>query len=227
MSNGQLAATLMQQIDIIVQEFEANLARSQYDDCSDVMSETKAVELATRGYAAIERISGADSTYWRRAEEIRGDKAYEHMKLVRLVGVLGSLSADIKAGYLRTFEELIHGELFGDFLEMARHLQESGYKDAAAVITGSALEAHLRQLAKRAGVSIEKSTSKGVQPKKADQINAELAKVATYPIMDQKNVTAWLDLRNKAAHGHYGDYQPEQVALMIDSVRNFMTRHPA
>ena len=114
MSNGQLAATLIQQIDIIVQEFEANLARSQYDDCSDVMSETKAVELATRGYAAIERISGADSTYWRRAEEIRGDEAYEHMKLVRLVGVLGSLSADIKAGYLRTFEELIHGELFGD-----------------------------------------------------------------------------------------------------------------
>ena len=110
---------------------------------------------------------------------------------------------------------------------MARHLQEGGYKDAAGVITGSALEPHLRQLAKRAGVSIEKSTSKGVRPKKADQINAELAKAATYPVMDQKNVTAWLDLRNKAAHGHYGDYQSEQVALMIDAVRNFMTRHPA
>ena len=31
----------------------------------------------------------------------------------------------------------------------------------------------------------------------------------------RENVTAWLGLRNKAAHGQYGEYQKEQVALMI------------
>jgi hypothetical protein len=45
--------------------------------------------------------------------------------------------------------------------------------------------------------------------------------------MDQKNVTAWLDLRNKAAHGHYEQYQKEQVALLISGVRDFITRNPA
>ncbi len=43
----------------------------------------------------------------------------------------------------------------------------------------------------------------------------------------QKNVTAWLDLRNKAAHGEYGKYEADQVGLMIDGIRDFITRHPA
>jgi hypothetical protein len=54
-----------------------------------------------------------------------------------------------------------------------------------------------------------------------------LVKAGAYSILDQKSVTAWLDLRNKAAHGRYAEYQKEQVALLIDSVRNFMVRHPA
>lgn len=227
MTNDQAPNVFIQQIEKLMKEFEGFRSRSQHTDCSDVMSETEAVDLATRGYAAIERVVGADSAFWRRAEEIRSEKTYEQLKVVRLVGVLKALSADLKSGYLRTFEELIHGELFGDFLEMARHLLESGYKDAAAVIAGSALEAHLRQLAKRTGVNVEVSTSKGVQPKKADQLNSDLAKAAAYSRLDQKNVTAWLDLRNKAAHGQYSEYKAEQVALMIEAVRNFMTRHPA
>src|SRR5713101_5827978 len=136
------------QLDDLVSEVSQFRTRSAHDDCSDVMSETKAVEIATRAYAAIERIAGTKSPYHVRAEEIRGEKAYEQLKVMRLVGVLQSLSADLKAGYLRSVEELIHGELFGDFLEMAQYLVDSGYKDAAAVIAGSALEAHLRQLAK-------------------------------------------------------------------------------
>lgn len=219
--------TLIKQLDELTNEVSQLRAKSAHDDCSDVMSETKAVEIATRGYAAIERIAGKDSRYYVRAEQIREDQAYEQLKVLRLVGVLQSLSADLKAGYLRSVEELIHGELFGDFLEMARHLSESGYKDAAAVIAGSALEAHLRQLAKRFGVAIECVTHKGTEPKKTDTINADLVKAGSYSSLDQKNVTAWLGLRNKAAHGQYAEYSKEQVALLIDAVRDFMSRHPA
>lgn len=218
---------LTKQIDDLVSEVSQFRARSAHDDCSDVMSDTKAVEIATRAYAAIERIAGKKSPYHVRAEEIRCQQAYEQLKLMRLVGVLQSLSSDLKAGYLRSVEELIHGELFGDFLEMAQHLVDSGYKDAAAVIAGSALEAHLRQFAKQFGVPVELITVKGSEPKKADLINADLVKANAYSGLDQKNVTAWLGLRNKAAHGQYTDYQKDQVALMIDAVRNFMSRHPA
>ncbi len=58
-------------------------------------------------------------------------------------------------------------------------------------------------------------------------MNSELASATVYSKLDQKNVTAWLDLRNKAAHGQYSEYSKEQVALFIQSVRDFITRIPA
>jgi hypothetical protein len=108
-----------QQLDELLNDVKAFRSRAKHDDCSDVMSETKAVEIATRAYAAIDRVSGKGSIYSRRAGEIWKDNAYEQLKVLRLVGVLESLKADLKAGYLRTLEELIHGELFADFLDMS------------------------------------------------------------------------------------------------------------
>jgi hypothetical protein len=58
-------------------------------------------------------------------------------------------------------------------------------------------------------------------------LNADLAKAGKYDKGDQKQVTAWLDLRNKAAHGKYTEYTKERVDLMLDGVRNFVSRvHP-
>jgi hypothetical protein len=107
---------------------------------------------------------------------------------------------------------------------MSQHLLDQGYKDAAAVIAGTSLEAHLRQLCQNAGVDTETETG---SPKKAVRLNADLASANVYSKMDQKGVTAWLDLRNNAAHGHYDQYQRDQVAILIAWVRDFITRNPA
>ena len=106
---------------------------------------------------------------------------------------------------------------------MSKHLVLSGYKDAAAVMAGSTLEAHLRQIANKFSVQVEVSD----RPKKADAINSDLAKISAYNKLDQKNVTAWLGLRNQAAHGNYNEYDKQQVNLLISSVRDFITRNPA
>ena len=63
-----------------------------------------------------------------------------------------------------------------------------------------------------------------IVPKKADKLNADLAKAEIYNKLDQKNITAWLDLRNKAAHGKYNDYDKEQVRLLLDGITGFMSR---
>jgi hypothetical protein len=107
---------------------------------------------------------------------------------------------------------------------MADYLLQQGYKDAAAVLVGSVLEEHLRKLAQKSGLTVIQS---GGAPKKAHSINSELAGAAVYLKLDQKSVTAWLDLRNKAAHGKCGDYTNEQVALTLQGVRDFAARHPA
>jgi hypothetical protein len=183
------------------------------------------IRLITRQRAVIHRVAGQHSVYTDQCEQISRDITTPyHGKCLRLDGVISSLRADIEAGYLRSHEELIHRELFADFLEMSQHLLDQEYKDAAAVIAGSSLEAHLRQLCQKAGVDIETETG---SPKKADRLNNDLAAANVYSKLDHKSVTAWLDLRNKAAHGHYDQYQREQFALLLSGVRDFITRNPA
>lgn len=62
---------------------------------------------------------------------------------------------------------------------------------------------------------------------KADTLNADLMKTGAYSKIDLKNVTAWLGLRNDAAHGNYSAYDDKQVSLLISSIRDFVARNPA
>ena len=73
---------------------------------------------------------------------------------------------------------------------------------------------------------MERERSSQTRPINADTLNAELVKVGAYTNLDQKNVTAWLGLRNDAAHGNYEEYGKQQVVLMIDSIRDFIARNP-
>lgn len=218
---------LAKQLDEIVSSFRQLVAQSRYKaDLSD-LSGYDIHRIITQSRAAIIRITGNTSPYAEQVDDILIARGQDSYKMKNLVGVVEALKHDLEAGYLQTAEELIHGELFSDFLEMASHLLEEGYKDPAAVVGGASLEGHLRQLAKRVGVETTVATASGVKPKKADSLNAEIAKATAYSSLDQKNVTAWLDLRNKAAHGHYTEYTAEQVAIMLSGIRDFITRNPA
>ncbi len=44
-------------------------------------------------------------------------------------------------------------------------------------------------------------------------------------MLEQKGVTRDLDLRNKAAHGHYDLYDKSQVELMLRSVSDVIRRN--
>jgi hypothetical protein len=107
---------------------------------------------------------------------------------------------------------------------MAEHLLSEGYKDATAVMIGSVLEEHLRQLCKKNSIDVEITKSAKLVPKKADTLNNELGSAGIYNMLDQKTITSWLDLRNKAAHGKYTEYTKEQVDLMYQGVNNFISR---
>lgn len=213
----------IKQLENIVNEYTKYLEQSKYDDGSDVISEALVRQLQTRAIAAIERTSGKSSVYYEKANAVFQENDHIYNKLAGVIGVTESLLIDVKSGYLQSFEELIHADLFGDFLEMSEHLVSTGYKDAAAVMAGSTLEAHLKQLANKFSVAIEVDS----RPKKSDAINSDLVKCNAYTKLDQKNITAWLGLRNQAAHGNYNEYDKQQVNLLISSVRDFITRNPA
>ena len=218
-----MASPFEAEIEALIQEYDAARKQSQYDDASDVISDVRVKQMQTRCLAAIERAAGRNSVYYEQARAILESRAHSWRHLAGLIGVADSLLHNIRAGYLKTLEELLRGEVFGDFLEMAQYLLDSGYKDAAAVVAGSTLEAHLKQLCKKSGIPVDVAG----KPKKADKINSELATQSAYSKLDQKNVTAWLSLRNSSAHGDFGAYDKGQVSLLISAVRDFITRVPA
>ncbi len=214
----------------IIAEIDALLARAhlapgeilEYDESRDWTSGERST-LATSWAAAIDRLAGPGSRYAAIAKEELKRGAHAPATAVHLERILVALRSDYDAGYLRSIEELLHADLFADFLEMADELLKKHYKDPAAVIAGSVLEEHLRKLAEKNGVPI----TAGGHPKKADTLNAELAKKTVYNKLEQKSVTAWLGLRNDAAHGSYDEYDATQVRLMVDNVRAFLSRFPA
>lgn len=211
------------ELEKILKDYRDAVGKSQHGDASDILTLSQVTSLQARCSAAIERASGRKSSYYERVSAPFEKNTHEWKRLAMQVGVVDSLLHDIRGGFLKSLEELVHGDLFSDFLEMAAHLTSSGYKDAAAVIAGSTLEAHLKQLCARHSIPVDS----GGKPKKADLINSELAAASAYSKLDQKNVTAWLGLRNDAAHGNYSAYDKAQVALLIDGVRHFITKFPA
>ncbi len=213
------------QLDAIIDLYnEADLMR----DASGWVNTMAYAQITTAMMAAIIRIAGPHSIYAEHVlKHLEGMTSFQS-KLSSLMGVIKALRSDIAAGFLESVKELIHSELFSDFLDMADFLLSEGYKDAAAVMGGGVLESHLHQLCIKYEVDLEITLSSGIKKiKKADQLNSELASKKAYDLLDQKGITAWLDLRNKAAHAKYEEYSADQVLLLLQSIRNFIVRCPA
>jgi hypothetical protein len=215
--------SILAEIDALLRECEA--VKGPLRRYDEGVRQVRAAEVSARLSASIKRLAPKGSQYRDLLEvtmkeyNVRGPWSIAE----DLEGMVRALRADYTAGYLRSVEELIHADLFADLLEMAGYLLEEGYKDSAAVMAGGVLEEHLRKLCERNNIP----TETGGRHKKAETLNAELAGAGVYSKLDQKSVTAWLDLRNKAAHGRYTEYNKEQVDLMVRAIREFVSRLPA
>lgn len=177
--------------------------------------------------ASLTTVFGPQHTYSEKFVE--GTKTenhpFRHGDAVRVgVGILKAASEDYGNGYVWTLKERVHADLFDDYLDMAESLLGDGYKDAAAVIAGSTLESHLRALSTKNGLSTVDVKGKR---HKAAALNVELMRHGVFNNNEASQVTAWLAIRNDAAHGDYNKYQPDNVKLMIDGIRLFMVKHSA
>lgn len=220
MSN--LTDQIVNEIDALIDNYGQHLVQGgtgQYLGGPDPFRQ----EAQSRLTAAVRRYARPGDSYSAELDRIIQLGQSPGWRAAQLLGLLRAVRLDYSAGYLTTVQELIHADLFSDFLAMSEELQAKGYKDAAAVITGSVLEEHLRNVAGRVGVD---TTDKDGKPLSAERINEDLGKAA-YDTNEQKQVTAWLGLRNSAAHGHYDDYEHARIALMIQGVRDFVSRHKA
>lgn len=194
-------------------------SRSDYGEWvdSDVMTGFRAASLSF-----IKMVYGLEHPYFGEFKSNTDDSRPSSAE--KGIAILQSIRSEISGGWMFTFKGLVAAELFADFLDMASHLLESGYKDSAAVMIGGVLEEHLRQLCLKHGLAVDEEKEGRVVAKKSDRLNADMAKADVYSKLDQKQITAWLDLRNNAAHGKYTEYTEQQVKQLQSGVIEFMVR---
>ena len=119
---------------------------------------------------------------------------------------------DYEGGYLFNLRGLVKAEVLEDSFEQGSVLLNAGYKDPAAVLSGVALESTLKELCTRHNIPIAK----------LDKMNADLYKAGIYNMAKQKQITAWADVRNKAAHGDWDEYNENDVKYFLEGVRQFV-----
>src|SRR5581483_12415080 len=126
-----------------------------------------------------------------------------------------------KDGRIRNLVDAVRIETEDDLLDQAQVLLKGNYVAAAAVIAGGALEAHLRHLATKNGLTVAGDGSIS----KYDAAISQARNAATafvYPATDSKLVTGWGGIRNDAAHdpGSFNRSQ-DDVRRMIEGIREF------
>ena len=206
--------------ETIIKCFDELLAKAddigKEKEADGYLNETKYFEWMNSALSLLYRIFKEESLQIRNLNEQYNLSSNNYMIqpdcLKRSKGIVLSAYNDYKNGYLFNIKSLVNAEVLDNVIEQAEELYKAKYKDASCIIAGVTLETTLRKLCENESLAIGK----------ADKMNADLAKAGKYNLFKQKQVTAWLDLRNKAAHGKWEEYKETDVRAMIDGVNNFI-----
>lgn len=133
-------------------------------------------------------------------------------------GILTAAREDVADGNLFDVRSLVAAEIFTEFLDMASHLAQQGFKDAAASLAGAVLEDGLRKIA--VVKEVEFKARDGL-----DDLNTKLAAANVYNEITKARVNSWRVLRNAADHGNFAEYDAIHVREMVTGVMDFLGAH--
>jgi hypothetical protein len=160
----------------------------------------------------IATLVGKEHVYYKHFEKV--DRGYQSHAEAG-IGILRAIREDVAGGYLTKVRTLVAAEVFNDFLEMAEHLLETGYKDAAASLIGAVLEDGLRRLCEQREISVQAKDD-------VASLSGKLAAKDVYNRLMQKRIQVWSEIRNKADHAQFGEYTIANVQEMHAGVRGFL-----
>lgn len=176
-------------------------------------------EFVTASSAAIDRIAGRESQFYRQL--VLWPQKTLHFNSEIVMSVLGSLRAlheSVKKGYLMTVQQLAHAEVLDDFMVQSRTLLDAGYHVAAMVLVGGVLEEHLGKLC------VARSISTPVKPGLGTYNDALRGVVFDQPTW--RRLQALGDLRNLAAHGQGAKVKAEDVEDAWTFAGRFLADYP-
>lgn len=146
--------------------------------------------------------------------------------LVWAIGFLKAVKDDLDHGFLDGLASQIEAEISSDYMGQAEQLLcegQSGKFDhvPAAVLSGAVLEKALKKLSIQQHPPIPVVNGNG-EPKTLNRLIDDLKKAGLFNELKAKQLRAWADIRNKAAHGEFTYFNRGDVDQMIKGVSNFL-----
>ena len=138
------------------------------------------------------------------------DEAMSHY-----LSVLRALSEELQLGFLFGVEMLVSKGILNTIIEEARTLLQAKYKDAAAIYCRVIIETSLKKLCDKNKVTYRKK-------EKISTISQKLRKKGYLNLSEWRQIQAWTDLGNSAAHGKFSDYTEDDVKNMLNGIENFL-----
>jgi Domain of unknown function (DUF4145) len=133
-------------------------------------------------------------------------------------GVFLAAKEDYEGGYVFSLERAISGEIFGDFVALAKQSLSEGYKDAAAVLACAALEDALKRYARtQEGLNVDDAVMQKVV---AALKSKGLVSGAQKTLLDTMP-----KIRDYAMHANWDKIKAEDVSSVIGFVEQFLISH--
>jgi hypothetical protein len=142
---------------------------------------------------------------------------------------LKGLKDDFQKGFLGDLGLEIEAAIVADYMGQAEQLLAEGQSGKydhvpAAVLAGAVLEKSLRTLCDKQSPSISTVHNNGKPFTLAPLIEA-LKKKNVFNEVTAKQLKAWADIRNSAAHGNFDKFNRSQVDQMIRGINDFLALH--
>lgn len=143
-----------------------------------------------------------------------------------ILSMLAGVKDDLEAGFLGNLSVQIESDVAADYMSQAESLLSGASNGRhnhipAAVLAGAVLEKTLRGLCERCEPPVPVLNGKG-DPKTLGPLIEDLKKAELFSELKAKQLRAWADIRNQAAHGHFDAVSPGDVAQMVAGVSAFL-----
>jgi hypothetical protein len=132
-------------------------------------------------------------------------------------GVFRAAKEDFDGGYVFSLEQAVSGEIFGDFVALAKQSLADGHKDVAAVLACAALEDALKRFARVNGLSVDD----GVMQQVVSALKSKgLVSGAQKSLLD-----AMPKIRDYSMHANWNKITAPDVSSVIGFVEQFLLTH--
>lgn len=168
----------------------------------------------TSAESLIKAVFGEKSPHYENFDEQLKYCVGQTRQIRALQGIFQSAKEAFDGGYVFNVELEVSGEIFGDFVALAKQSLAEGHKDVAAVLASAALEDALKRHATMNGLDVTDST--------LAQVIGALKSKGLVSGARKSMLDAMLKIRNSAMHAEWDRVTEPDVNSIVGFVEQFL-----